>query len=339
MRLGLVAMGAGLNFGPWGPGMAPNVSTVQFAESAGYETVWVFEAYGTDAVVPLTWLAAHTSAIKLGSLMQVTAREPSTAAMTAATLDRYCDGRLILGLGVSGPAVVEGWHSKPYGKPIARMEEYVEVIRRVTARTNPVELHGEFYDLPYRKADGTGLGKAMSMTFRPRRRRIPVYLAAMGSRAVDQAHRIADGIVPAFYSPYREDRFYEGIDRSRKIDVAPLVQVAVGSDLDACRDRLRTGIAFFLGGMGPQGVNFYNRLIARLGFEDVAGAIQHLYLSGRYKEAAATIPDELIDEVALAGPPERIRDRLEAWKASSVTTMLLTNTDPETVKVMAELAL
>lgn len=337
MKLGLITNSTALNFGAWGAGMAPNVAVVQEAEKLGYDIAWVYEAYGTDAVVPLSWLAAHTSKIKLGGLMQMTGRTPATAATTFATLDRATGGRVVMGLSASGPAVVEGWHSVPYRKPLARTEEYVEIVRRVIAKAGPVEYQGEFYKIPYREPDALGAAKPMTMAFRPRRRRIPLQLAVMGPAALTQAYRIAEGAMPAFYSPHREDHFFAGVTRRKQFELAPLVQTAIGNDVDACRDRLRAGISFFVGGMGPRDNNFYNRLVSRLGFEQEATAIQDAYLAGRQRDAGAAVTDALIDEVALAGPPERIRDQLEAWKESSVTTLLLCAADAETVRIMPEL--
>lgn len=341
MRLGLHAMKPTANFGQWGADMGSNLDVIRRAEELGFDSVWTAEASGTDAVVPLAWIAAHTSKIKIATgVMQMGARSPTATAMTAATFDSLSGGRFILGLGTGGPAVVEGWHSQPFGKPLARTREYVEIVRKVLARTSPVVHHGTYYDIPYERSDGTGLAQPIRLMFRPKRRSLPIYLAAMGPRNLELAYRIADGIVPAFYSPWREKEFFEGVDRgTRRVDVAPFVSVVLGDDLAACRDRARAGLAFWIGGMGARGLNFYNRLVSRLGFGDAAHAVQRLYMSERRLEAAAAIPDQLIDEVTLLGPREHIRDQLEAWSESSVTTMILLSADRRAVETVAELVL
>lgn len=343
MKLGLHVMRGTVNFGLWGSGAGPNVEVVRFAEELGYDSVWTAEAAGTDAVVPLAWLAASTSRIKVGTgIVQMTARSPSTTAMTAATLDHLSGGRFILGLGTSGPAVVEGWHSTRYRDPIGRTREYVEIVRRVMARTGPVTYHGEYYDIPYEAADATGLADPIGLMIRPRRRYIPLFLAAMGQRNLSLAYEIADGVIPAFYSPYREGQFFEGVHengRSKEVELAPLVPVAVGPDTDACRRRLKPGLAFWIGAMGARGVNFYNRYVRRLGFRGFPEDVQRMYREGHRSQAAAAIPDSFVDEIALCGPPERIRERVVAWQGSRVGTMILTGADRAALVAVAEAAL
>lgn len=342
MRLGLHTMRTAVNFGSWGSGMESNLPVVQLAERLGYDSVWTAEASGTDAVVPLTWLAAHTTKIRLGTgIMQLSARAPTTTAMTAVTLDMMSRGRFLLGLGASGPAVVEGWHSQRYGDPLEKMREYVGIVREVFSRGNPVVRHGEYYDIPYTGAGATGLADPIRLMVRPRRQAIPIYIAAMGPRNVKLAFDIADGVIPAYYSPYNEEPFLSLVpeDRRASIDVAPFVPVSIGKDAAACRDRLRPGLAFWLGGMGARGLNFYNNLVCRLGYEEAATKIQKLYAEGRTRAAAQAIPDALIDEVALCGPSERIAERLEAWRRSHVTTMIISTAQQEAVTVMAELVL
>ncbi|HEY7137365.1 MAG TPA: LLM class F420-dependent oxidoreductase [Acidimicrobiia bacterium] len=341
MQLGIHAMKGNANFGGLGRDLRANLAAIIEAEALGYSTVWTAEASGTDAVVPLTWIAAHTSKIRLGTgVMQMAARTPPMTAATAATLDLLSEGRVVLGLGASGPAVVEGWHCQPYGNPLTRAEEYVAIVRKVLARSAPVVHHGDCYDIPYTKDDATGLANPIRLMFRPKRRRIPIYLAAMGPRNLNLANKIADGIVPAFYSPVRETAFWDGVDPPPEgFDISPFVTVAMGDDLTRCRDYVRGGLAFWIGAMGARGRNFYNRLAVRLGFADAAHQVQSLYMSERRLEAAAAIPDELIDEVALVGPRERIRDQLEAWKASRVTTMIIMAPDAHTMRAVAELAL
>lgn len=341
MRLGLQTMRSTVNFGMWGSGAQPNVDVVRLAESLGYHSVWTAEASGTDAVTPLAWLAANTSTIRIGTaIMQMSARPPTTTAMTAATLDLLSEGRFVLGLGVSGPMVVEGWHGERFGTAIDKTREYVNIVRTALSR-QPVRHDGAYYTIPYTAADGTGLSEPVRMMFRPRRALLPIYLAAMGPRNVALAHEIADGVIPAFYSPYREDEFFSGVDRERRrrIDVAPFVAVAIGPDVQVCRDRLKPGLAFWLGGMGARGLNFYNSFIARLGYPEAAAVVQQLYTSGRRSEAAAAVPDALVDEISLCGPRERIKERLEAWTSSSVTTMILNGVDVPAIQTMAELVL
>lgn len=341
MKLGLHSMRATVNFGMWGSGVAPNIKVVQMAERLGYSSVWTAEASGSDAVVPAAWLAAHTAGICVGTaIMQISARPPTVTAMTAATLDRLSEGRFLLGLGVSGPVVVEGWHGSAFGEPLVKTREYLRVVRSVLARQT-IDHSGSYYTIPYRGEDATGLAGPVKLMFRPRRPSIPIFIAAMGPANVRLAHEVADGVIPAFYSPRHEDAFFSEVDRQngRRIEIAPFVAVALGSDVQQCRDRLKPGLAFWIGGMGARGLNFYNNWVGRMGYEKAALTVQELYTTGRRAAAAASIPDELVDDVALCGPRERIRDQLEEWKGSSVTTMILNGVDIETIRMMAELVL
>jgi len=343
VKLGLHTMRTTVNFGPWGTGAAPNLAVVQQAEALGYDSIWTAEAAGTDAVVPLTWMAAHTSRIRLATgVMQMTARPPTVTAMTTATLDQLSGGRVILGLGASGPAVVEGWHGVAYGRPLSRSREYVDMVRRTLARQAPLDVKHQHYSVPYRGDDATGLASATKLMFRPTRSRVPIYLAAMGARSVSLAYEIADGIIPAFYSPYREDAFFEGVERGPRaagVELAPFVTVSIGDDVTAAIGKLKPGLSFWIGGMGAGGLNFYNRFVQRLGYRGFAEEVQRLHTSGRRGEAAAAIPDEFVDEIALCGPPARIAERLGAWHESQVGTMILTGLDAAAVPVMAELVL
>lgn len=338
MRLGLHTMRPTVNFGLWGA--EATVDVVRHAETLGYDSVWTAEASGTDAVVPLAWLASQTSRIKLGTaVMQMSARAPTTTAMTAATVDLLSGGRFILGLGVSGPAVVEGWHGEPYGRPLDKTREYVKVVRDVLSR-HPIDHKGEHYSIPCRSERATGLGAPVRLMFRPRRASIPIYLAAMGPKNVGLAYEIADGVMPAFYSPRREDVFFAGVRadlRNRPLEIAPFVPILLGGDVDACRQRAKPGLSFWIGGMGAKGLNFYNNYVARLGYEGAARDVQRLYTSGRRVEAARAVPDALVAEVALFGPREHIAEQLESWKSSSVTTLILTGADVDAVTTVAEL--
>lgn len=334
-----------------GPGANPaeDVALAQEAERLGFHSVWVAEAYGSDAVVTLSWLAASTVRLNVGSaVMQIPARTPATTASTAASLDLLSGGRFLLGLGVSGPQVVEGWHGEPWGRPLQRTREYVEIVRTVLRREEPLEHHGEHYDIPYRGPGSTGLGKPLKLILRPLRSEIPIYLAAIGPKNVALAAEIADGWLPILFSPDRFDQVFrrpleDGFGRAShgksraEFDLAPLAPVIVGDDVAACRDLLRPALALSIGGMGARGRNFYNSLVRRYGYESEASEIQELYLAGKKAEAAAAVPDAFVDEVALLGPRERIAERLEAWRACGVTTLICQTRQPEALRLMAEL--
>ena len=321
------------------PGTSPLelIGLAQEAERLGYDSAWAAEAWGTDAVTVLSWLAATTSKIKVGSaIMQIPGRTPANTAMTAATLDLLSGGRFLLGLGTSGPQVVEGWHGQPWGKPLTKTREYVEIVR-AALRRETVEFHGDQYEIPYAGADATGLGKPLKLMLRPLRDSIPIYLAALSPKNVRLAFEIADGWMPIFFSPERaRDAF--GYEPREGFEIVPTVHVIVTDDVDAARDVLRPLLALYIGGMGARGANFYNALVRRYGYEADADRIQALYLDGKQREAIASVPDALIDEIALVGPPERIRDRLDAWREAGVTTMLVGTSDAGALRAMAELA-
>jgi F420-dependent oxidoreductase-like protein len=316
------------------------------AERLGYHSVWAAEAWGSDAVSVLAWIGAKTEHIHLGSaILQIPARTPAAAAMTAATLDRLSEGRLLLGLGVSGPQVVEGWHGVAYGKPLERTREYVAIIRNILRREEPLEHHGGHYDIPIE--GGTDLGKPLKIMLQPIRPAVPIYLAAIGPRNVSLAAEIADGWLPIFYSPYHKDVFETPIETGMQkrspdlpaLDIAPTVGVAVGDDLDACRRSLKPNLALYIGGMGAKGRNFYYDLACRYGYEKEAATIQEHFLGGKRKAAVAAVPDELVDEVSLCGPPSRIGERLEAWRQAGVTHLIVTVRDADALRTMAELLL
>jgi F420-dependent oxidoreductase-like protein len=338
-------MKLGLNIGYSGSTIDGVLPLVEHADRIGIDSVWAAEAYGSDAVTVLSYLAAKTTSIKLASgILQMPARTPANTAMTAMTLDALSGGRFILGLGLSGPQVVEGWHGVAYGKPLGRTREYVEIVRKAIAREAPLEFQGEHYQIPYQGDDATGLGKPLKSILHPVRDRIPIYLAAIGPRNVALTAEIADGWLPIFYSPEREAIFLEHLDggfasagrTADDFDIAASVMVAAGDDVAACRDQLRPFLALYIGGMGARDKNFYNDLARRYGFEEAAATIQDLYLDGRKDEAAAAVPDELVDEVALVGPVERIVDRLAAWKESRVGTMILGTYQPEVLTALQE---
>lgn len=338
-------MKLGLNIGYSGAQMADVLPLVTLADRIGIDSVWAAEAYGSDAVTVLSYVAGRTERIALGSaILQMPARTPANTAMTAMTLDALSGGRMLLGLGVSGPQVVEGWHGVAYGKPLGRTSEYVEIVRRAIAREQPLTFHGEHYRIPYDGDDATGLGKPLKSIMHPVRNHIPIYLAAIGPKNVALTAEIADGWLPIFYAPEHEGVFDEHLQAGYEAggrqpgscDIAVTVMVAAGDDVDACRDQLRPQLALYIGGMGSREKNFYNDLAVRYGYEQAAQAIQEAYLDGRRDDAIAAVPDELIDEVALVGPIERIVDRVEAWKASHVDTMILGTEQPEVLKALRD---
>ncbi|MFL5953822.1 MAG: LLM class F420-dependent oxidoreductase [Gaiellaceae bacterium] len=306
------------------------------AESLGYDSAWAAEAWGVDAVTPLAWLGATTSTIKLGTaIMQLPGRSPANAAMTAVTLDMLSGGRFLMGLGTSGPQVVEGWHGQEWGKPLGKTREYVEIVRAVLRRER-LEHHGEHYDIPVQ--GGTDLGKPLKLMARPLRAEIPIYLAAIGPKAVEQALEIADGWLPIFWSPEKAPSVFP-LDRAREgFEIAPAVPALVTDDVESGRNMLKEYYSFYIGGMGARGKNFYNDLFARYGYEAEAREIQDLFLGGQQREAAAKVPDAFVDEVALVGSVERIRDRLAAWGESGATSLLVSTRDAATLRGVAEAA-
>ncbi len=338
-------MRLGLNIGYAGSAMGDVLGLVETADRVGIDSVWVAEAYGSDAATVLGYLAGRTQHLKLGSaILQIPARTPANTAMTAMTLDALSGGRFLLGLGVSGPQVVEGWHGVAYGKPLGRTREYVEIVRKAIARDEALTHGGVHYTIPYRGDDATGLGKPLKSILHPIRDRIPIYLAAIGPKNVELTAEIADGWLPIFYSPEREDIFNEHLDRGLEkagrseadIEIIPTVQVAVNDDLDAARMQVKPMLALYIGGMGAKGRNFYNDLACRYGFEGPAQVIQDHYLAGDRAAAIQAVPDELVDEVALVGSLDRIVDRLEAWKASRVDVLNLATFDPAVLERLAD---
>jgi F420-dependent oxidoreductase-like protein len=338
-------MRLGLNLGYWGADGSDAVELAQEAERLGFDSVWTAEAYGSDAVTPLTWVGALTSKIKLGTgILQMPARTPANTAMTAATLDMLSGGRVLLGLGLSGPQVVEGWHGQPYGKPLTRTREYVEIVRRILAREEPLDFQGEEYQIPI--PGGTGLGKPLKLILHPLRPRIPIYLAAIGPKNIELAGEIADGWLPVFFAPEKQGAYLQQLEAGMakrqeppEFDIAPTARIVMGDNVNLCRAMVKPMLALYIGGMGAKGRNFYNDLVSRYGYEGPAHDIQDLYLAGKKREAEAAVPDALVDEVALCGPRERIAELLEPWKRSQVTTLICGATQPEAMRVMAELCL
>ena len=312
------------------------IELARTAEQLGYESAWAAEAWGVDAVTPLAWLGALTERIKLGTaIMQLPGRSPANAAMTAATLDLMSGGRFLMGLGTSGPQVVEGWHGQEWGKPLGKTREYVEVVRAALRRER-LEHHGAHYDIPVR--GGTGLGKPLRLMVRPLRAEIPIYLAAIGPKSVELAFEIADGWLPIFWSPEKARSVFP-LERAKPgFDVAPCVPALLTDDVESGRAVLKEYYSFYIGGMGARGTNFYNDLFTRYGYEAEAREIQELFLGGQQREAAAKVPDAFVDEVALVGTKERIADRLAAWRESGATTVLVSTRDEATLRAVAEAA-
>ena len=320
------------------PGTSPLelIELAQEAERLGYSSAWAAEAWGVDAITPLAWLGATTSSIGLGTaIMQLPGRSPANAAMTAATLDLLSGGRFLMGLGTSGPQVVEGWHGQEWGKPLGKTREYVEIVRSVLRRER-LEHHGAHYDIPV--SGGTGLGKPLKLMARPLRADIPIYLAAVRPRAVEQAFEIADGWLPIFWSPAKARDVFPLARAREGFDVAPCVPAVVTDDVQSARDALKQYYSFYIGGMGARSKNFYNDLFVQYGYEREAEQVQELFLGGQQVEAAAAIPDAFVDEVALVGSLERIRGRLDAFRESGATTLLVSTRDVKTLRGVAEAA-
>jgi F420-dependent oxidoreductase-like protein len=318
-----------------------SVELAQEAERLGFDSAWTSEAWGADAVSVASWIAATTERIGIGTaIMQMPARTPAATAMTVATLDQLSEGRVLLGLGTSGPQVVEGWHGVAWGKPLGRTREYVEIVR-AALRRETVEHHGAHYDIPYSGDDATGLGKPLKLILKPLRRDVPIYLAALGPKNVALAAEIADGWLPIFFSPQRFAEVHGPslADAPDGFDIAPLCPVLVDDDVEMCRNMLKPMLALYVGGMGARGKNFYNSLTQRYGFEAAAAEIQELYLDGRKGDATLAVPDELVDEIALVGPKERIAERLGAWREAGISTLVVQTKQKEALAVMAELLL
>jgi F420-dependent oxidoreductase-like protein len=323
-------MKLGVHVGYWGLGMGPQdqLQVVQEAERLGYDSVWTAEAYGSDAATVLAWLAAGTNKIRLGSaIFQIPGRSAAMTAMTAATIDELSGGRMMLGIGSSGPQVAEGWHGQRFARQLLRTREYVEVVRKALARER-VEFHGETIELPL----PNGPGKALKLMITPVQERIPIYLAAIGPKNTALAGEIADGWIPTFFSPeYVADfrvSLEEGADRAGRsldgFDIAPTVNAYVSDDREVARNLMRPVLALYIGGMGSRKQNFYNNLVQRYGFEAAAKEIQDLYLDGKKEEAGNAIPDDLVDMVSLCGPRDVVRDRLAAYRDAGVGTLMIT---------------
>lgn len=332
----------GLAQGYWGAAPNPNfVEMAQEAERLGYDSVWSAETWGNDAFTPLAWIGAQTEKIKLGTaVVQLSGRTPTSCAMHALSLDMLSKGRLILGLGVSGPQVVEGWYGQPFPKPLARTREYIDIMRQAFAREERVTSAGPHYPLPYPGDDGMGLGKPLKTMMHPFRKDIPIFLGAEGPKNIALSTEIADGWLPLFYNPYDESVYAESLVNAKPdFEIAQMVTVNITDDIDAALLGVKTFLSFYIGGMGAKSTNFHKNLFERMGYAAEAEKIQQLFMEGKREEAARVIPDDLADSLALVGPKDRIKDRLQAWQESRITTMLVATTDKEQLREMAELIL
>ncbi|MFE1750155.1 LLM class F420-dependent oxidoreductase [Streptomyces anandii] len=335
-------MRVGVALGYWGRGpAADHLSLAQEAERLGYHSVWTAESWGSDAFTPLTWIAAGTSTIRLGTAVaQMAARPPTTTAMHALTLDHLSGGRMMLGLGLSGPQVVEGWYGRPFpDSPLTATREYVDVVRQVLRREAPVELDGRFHAHPYRGPDATGLGRPLKPITHPLRPDLPVLLGAEGPRNVAQTVRIADGWLPLYWAPTRPEVYGPALAAlPEDFLVAPMAQVRVCDDVAEGLLPVKAMLGFYIGGMGHAARNFHADLMARMGYEEEARRIQELFLAGRREEAVRAVPDAFADEISLVGPRERVAERLAAWREGPVTDLLALAPDPRTLRVLAELS-
>lgn len=342
-------MRLGLNTGYAGATIKLPMDLIREADRLGYYAVWTAEAYGSDAVSPLAWIGAQTEQIHLGTaILQMPARSPAMTAMTALTLDQLSGGRMLLGLGLSGPQVVEGWHGVGYAKPLTRTREYIEIVRRIFARQEPLTFEGEFYQLPYTGLGSWGLGKPLKSILHGRAD-LPIYLAAIGQQNVQLAAELADGWLPIFFAPqFYNETMAQAVEAGRArghhknltgFDIAPSVIVVLGDDLAHCWRQVKPTLALYVGGMGAKSKNFYFNLACRYGFEEAAHTIQEHYLRGDRVGAAMAVPDALVDAVALCGPRARIADRLQSWQEVPITTLTVMTDSIDTVRMMAELVL
>jgi F420-dependent oxidoreductase-like protein len=325
-------MKLGLHAGYWGLGITgeEQLELAREADKLGYDSIWAAEAYGSDAATVLAWLASNTTSAKIASgIFQMPARTPAMTAMTAATLDNISAGRFVLGLGISGPQVVEGWHGQPFEKPLRRTREYVSIVRKALSRET-LTYEGEFYTLPL----PDGPGKPLKLIIKPVQQRIPIYIAAIGPKNTALAAEIGDGWLPTFFSPDHISVFRASLEEGAAkagrspddIDVAPMTSLAIYDDVEHARNFMRPFVALYVGGMGSRDKNFYSQLVTRYGYGDAAREIQDLYLSGRQSDAMAAIPAELIDQVSLCGPREVVKERLDHYRDAGVGTLLVTPT-------------
>ncbi len=327
------------------------IDLIKQAEALGFDSVWTAEAYGSDAVTVATWILSQTEKMKVGTcIMQMPARTPAMAAMTAMTLSQLSNDRFIVGLGASGPQVVEGWHGVPYGKPITRTREYIQIMRKIMGREGPVEFDGKMYQLPTQAEGSTGLGKPLKSILKGDPN-IPIYTASITPAGLACAAEVGDGVFPIWMSPDKfhvlEPHLEKGFAKAgngkslKDFDIAPGVAVVMGDDIDACRMPVKQNMALYIGGMGAKGKNFYTTYATSMGYGEEALRIQELYLAGDKEAAAAAVPDELVDEVGLIGTEAMIRERAEAWKEAGekghVGTMMMHIHQPEVLPIIADI--
>ncbi|MEQ9464702.1 MAG: LLM class F420-dependent oxidoreductase [Haliea sp.] len=331
----------GLQLGYWGAQPPPNlVALAQEAEGLDFDSVWVAESWGNDCFTPLAWIGSQTSRIRLGTAVaQLSARTPTACAMAAMALDHLSGGRMILGLGVSGPQVVEGWYGAPYSKPVTRTRDYVEIIRKVLAREEPVTSDSEFYSLPFRGPGAWGMGKPLKSIVHPLRADLPVFIGAEGPKNVEQTAEIADGWLPLYYSPYRQEVYADQLRNAKPgFEIPALVLCNINDNLEEALYPVKAMLGFYIGGMGSKARNFHKELMARMGFADEAEQIQELFFAGKRDQAIALVPDQFADEISLCGPRDRIREKIRDWENSPVTSLLI-NGDSTLLRDMAELVL
>jgi len=332
----------GLQLGYW-QAQPPTdlIGLAQEAERVGYDSIWTAEAWGSDAFTPLAWIGAHTSRVRLGtSVVQLSARTPTATAMATLTLDHLTHGRMILGLGVSGPQVVEGWYGRPFGKPLARTREYIDIVRQVLAREAPVTNDGPHYPLPYRGEGSWGMGKPLRSITHPLRADVPIFMGAEGPKNVALAAEIADGWLPLYYSPERPEVYADSLKNAKPgFEIAQMVIVNIADDVAAGLMPVKAMLGFYIGGMGSKKRNFHMELMSRMGYEAEAAKIQELFMSGQRGEAIAAVPDAFADEISLVGPADRIKDRLQAWRETPVTTLLMATHDKAMLGQLADLIL
>ncbi len=332
----------GLQLGYWGSKPPTDfVALAQHAERLGYDSVWTAEAYGSDALTPLAWIGAHTEKIRLGTgVMQLSARTPTATAMAAMTLDHLSKGRVIIGLGVSGPQVVEGWYGAPFAKPLARTREYIAIIRQVLAREEPVTNAGPHYPLPYAGEGAWGLGKSLKSILHPLRADIPVFLGAEGPKNVALAAEIADGWLPLYYSPFRQDVYAASLSNAKPdFEITQGIVMNITDDIEAGLLPVKQMLALYVGGMGAKQRNFHKELVSRMGFEAEANQVQDLYLAGQKEDAVRAVPDQLADEISLVGPKDRIAERLQAWRETPITSLNVSARSSAELTLFAEVVL
>src|SRR6202167_4052514 len=327
-------MRLGLNTAYSGPRMPQTMELILEAERLGFDSVWSGEAYGSDVITLLSWIGARTTKIKLGcGIMQMHARTPAMTAMTAMTLDGLSGGRFIIGLGPSNPQVVEGWHGMPYGKPLQRYREYIEILKIILKREHPLQFDGKEYQIPYRGRGASGLGKPLRSILHGRAD-MKIYTASISPKGIELAAEIADGVIPVWMSPHWYGQLYQplleagfakagGGKNIRSFDLAPYVPCHMGPDIDKCRAPVRASLALYIGGMGARKRNFYNSYVRNFGYDDLATKLQDLYLSGKKQEAQEAVPDELVDAVALVGPREKMKEQLQEWKTAPIGTLIV----------------